>query len=128
MIYPPRKGTCPLPWCFLLPSRTAPFPKSLVSMQVETSPYGQKDGPASSARPSFSMSWALLSLPYLTNIFLCPVTSTFLFSCIGNRCLRRRKPCDRNPKRRAGHIIQPYLMAKLHGGRIAAVFSADTEL
>ena len=37
----------------------------------------------------FSMSWALLSLPCLSNIFLCPVTTELLLAGVLDSSLRR---------------------------------------
>src|SRR5271156_1480401 len=45
-----------------------------------------------------------------------------------DRCLRRRQPRDRNPVRRARHVIQPEAMAQLDARRIAAMLAANADL
>ena len=42
--------------------------------------------------------------------------------------LRRRKSCNRHAERRTAHIIQPHLVAELHGRRLTAMLAADTAL
>ena len=42
--------------------------------------------------------------------------------------LRRRKSCNRHSERRTAHIIQPHLVAELHGRRLTAMLAANTAL
>ena len=45
-----------------------------------------------------------------------------------DRCLRRCKPGNRHPERRAAHIVEPLLEAEFDGSRIAALLAADSDL
>ena len=47
---------------------------------------------------------------------------------IGNRCLCCCQSCNRYAERRAGDIVQTYLVAELDGSGIAAVLTADTKV
>lgn len=42
--------------------------------------------------------------------------------------LSSRKSCNRHAERRTTHIIQPHLVAELHGRRLTAMLAADTAL
>ena len=36
--------------------------------------------------------------------------------------------CDRNTERRAGHVVEPELVAEFHGCGVATVLAADTDV
>src|SRR5260221_13263771 len=52
----------------------------------------------------------------------------FARGLLAERGLRRREPRDRHAERRAGHVVEPDLVAEHNRRRIAAVLTADADL
>src|SRR5690242_8125181 len=56
------------------------------------------------------------------------IASRLAGGLLAERGLRSRKARDRHAERRAGHVVEPRLVAERHRGGIAAVLTADADL
>src|SRR5258707_5575403 len=60
--------------------------------------------------------------------FVMDFSLRFARGLLAERGLRRGEPRDRHAERRAGHVVEPDLMAERDRGGIAAVLAADADL